>query len=237
MKIQILFVFLGFVIVSSSTNAEITGKVWTLIKDKNGIKIYASEYKNSKIKIFKGEAIVDAGVEVFNVMLREPSIYKDFLFRCKESAMIKKFAEDDILALNITSMPWPVMDREVLVRGTVEKKFSKGIFTVLLEGIPLDQYNSYIPISKNRKRMTKVWSIFILQVLSREQTRIVYHLYADPGGIPAGLVNLFMSDAPYETLLGMQRIVKAPKYAEIFRKAPTIPELEEYYKGTLNSKK
>ena len=151
MKIQILFVFLGFVIVSSSTNAEITGKVWTLIKDKNGIKIYASEYKNSKIKIFKGEAIVDAGVEVFNVMLREPSIYKDFLFRCKESAMIKKFAEDDILALNITSMPWPVMDREVLVRGTVEKKFSKGIFTVLLEGIPLDQYNSYIPISKNRK--------------------------------------------------------------------------------------
>lgn len=204
---------------------------WKFLKEKSGIKLYSQAYKDSRIKIFKGTAIIDCSIKVIYQVLKHPPAYENFLHNCIESRLIKKFDDFDQIALNVTGMPWPVKDREMLVRSRVTFDYKKGIFTLALEGLPAEEYRDYIPETPGRAPMKSVLSVFILEVIGREKTRVTFMIHADPGGIPSGIVNLSTANYPYHTLSGLKKIVKKQEYIDAAYIGKKFPELEKLLNG------
>ena len=199
---------------------------WKFLKEKSGIKLYSGDHENSGIKIFKGTGIIDCSIKVIYQVLKHPPAYEEFLHNCIESRLIKKFNEFDQIALNVTNMPWPVKDREMLVRSSVAFDYQKGIFTLSLKGLPVEEYKNYLPVTPGRAPMKSVLSVFILEVIGREKTRVTYMIHADPGGIPPGLVNLSSANYPYHTLIGLRKIVQKEEYVDAAALDRSFPELE-----------
>ena len=61
-------------------------------------------------------------------------------------------------------MPWPVNDREVLVRSSLKKDLKKGVFILTIKNILLNEHAKYITLNKKFKLMQKVISIFKLEI-------------------------------------------------------------------------
>lgn len=203
---------------------------WIKIKDKNGITLFKRTFPGSPISEFKGETIVNARIEVIEMVLRDIPAYAEFMYNCREGRLIKAFSRDDMIILNVTDMPWPLTDRDVVVRSIVSRDFNRGLFSVVLQGLPEPESSQYCPLRKDRVRMYDLKGIFILEIIDREHTRMSYIVHADPVGIPSGLTNFFSDDNPYGTLTGIKRMVRMEKYITESVKSPEIPKVEQFLK-------
>ena len=91
-----IFIILSCLILNAPV---FSGNDWKYEKTRKSIDIYSKKYENSKIKMFKGVTIIDSGVEILYEILRRPSAYVKFLYRCKESKLIKRFSEYEVLTI------------------------------------------------------------------------------------------------------------------------------------------
>jgi hypothetical protein len=203
---------------------------WVTIKEKNGITLSKRTFPGSPISEFKGETMVNARIEVIETVLRDIPAYAQFMYNCREGRLIKSFGKDYLIILNVTDMPWPLSDRDVVVRSIVSKDFNRGMFSVVLQGLPEPESSQYCPLRKDRVRMYDLKGIFILEIVDREHTRLTYIVHADPVGIPSGLTNFFSDDNPYGTLTGIKRMVRMEKYITESVKSPEIPNVEQFLK-------
>jgi len=203
---------------------------WVKIREKNGIVLSKRSVPNSPISEFKGETNINARVEVIEAVLRDIPAYAEFMFNCREGRLIKAYGKDDLIILNVTDMPWPLADRDVVVRSIVSKDFQRGVFSVVLQGLQEPESSRYCPVRKDRVRMHDLQGIFIIEIVDREHTRISYIVHADPVGIPSTLTNFFSDDNPYGTLTGIKRMVQKEKYIMEGRRSPEIPMVEQYLK-------
>jgi len=203
---------------------------WVKIREKNGIVLSKRSVPDSPISEFKGETIIDARLEVVEAVLRDIPAYAEFMYNCREGRLIKAYTKDDLIILNVTDMPWPLADRDVVVRSIVSKDFQHGVFSVVLQGLPEPESSRYCPVRKDRVRMHDLQGIFIIEIVDREHTRMSYIVHADPVGIPSTLTNFFSDDNPYGTLTGIKRMVQKEKYIREGRKSPEIPLVEQFLK-------
>jgi hypothetical protein len=203
---------------------------WLTIKVKNGITLFKRTFPDSPISEFKGETMINARIEVIETVLRDIPAYAQFMFNCKEGRLIKSFGKDNLIILNVTDMPWPLTDRDVVVRSIVSKDFKRGVFTIVLQGLPEPESSQYCPLRKDRVRMHNLQGIFILEIVDREHTSLTYIVHADPVGIPSVLTNFFSDDNPYGTLTGIKRMVCLEKYITESVKSPEIPKVEQFLK-------
>jgi hypothetical protein len=203
---------------------------WVKIKAKNGITLFKRTFPGSPISEFKGETIVNSRIEVIETVLRDIPAYAQFMYNCKEGRLIKSFGKDDLIIVNVTDMPWPLSDRDVVVRSIVSKDFKRGMFSIVLQGLPEPESSQYCPLRNDRVRMHDLQGIFILEIIDREHTRLTYIVHADPVGIPSALTNFFSDDNPYGTLTGIKRMVRMEKYITESVKSPEIPKVEQFLK-------
>jgi hypothetical protein len=203
---------------------------WVMIKAKNGITLFKRTFPGSPISEFKGETTLNARIEVIEAVLRDIPAYAQFMYNCKEGRLIRAFGKDDMIILNVTDMPWPLSDRDVVVRTIVSKDFKRGMFSIVLQGLPEPESSQYCPLRRDRVRMHDLQGIFILEIVDREHTRLTYIVHADPVGIPSSLTNFFSDDNPYGTLTGIKRMVRMEKYITESVKSPEIPRVEQFLK-------
>lgn len=62
-------------------------------------------------------------------------------------------------------------------------------------------------------RMTYFKSHYILTPISENEVKIVFQSHADPAGdLPQSIINMFLNDTPYKTLLNIRNIVENPNF-------------------------
>lgn len=201
---------------------------WIKIKTKNDITLSKRTFPNSPISEFKGETIIPARIETIEAVLRDIPAYAEFMFNCREGRLIKSYGKDDMIILNVTDMPWPLADRDVVVRSIVTKDLQRGVASVVLQGLPEPESSQYCPPQKGRVRMHDLQGTFILTIVDREHTRMTYIVHADPVGIPPALTNFFSDDNPYGTLTGLKRMTQKEKYISAGKQSLEIPKVEEF---------
>lgn len=117
---------------------------------------------------------------------------------------------------------WPVSDRDVVLRNTLEQK-SNGEITlhsINAEGY-LDKRDGYVRIPALDNR-------FVLTPMGEGWVRVQFETFVDPGGrVPVWLANLVSTRAPYETLEGLKAQLKKPRFANARRDdLPPLPGMD-----------
>jgi hypothetical protein len=103
-------------------------------------------------------------------------------------------------------MPWPLWNRDLVSKSTFYPKPDKSVL-MKMEAAPTKK-----PESDSHVRMKSAKGYWLVTPISDKKTEIVYQYKADPNGISAVLVNMFLLEAPKATFVGLKEQVKLAKY-------------------------
>lgn len=195
---------------SSAFAIDTTG--WRLVSDKNGIQVYMKHDDEARIKTFRGvtRVKVDRLDSMSGVLNDTPNMPRWMHFISKA----KEIRRSDYLNREyqfLTTLPWPLADREAIVKLQVRQDpVSKGVNVHVINAPTLLPPNpDYIRFPQ----MTGVFSFF--PTGKEKEVEVTYELVLDPGGyIPAWIANIVLKDTPYFTLERLRRVVERPEYKD-----------------------
>lgn len=183
---------------------------WRLVSDKNGIQVYMKHNDDSRLKTFRGVTrfSVDRLDTISGVLNDTPNMprWMHFISHAKE------IRRSDYLNREyqfLTSLPWPLADREAVVKLLVRQDEKTQAVTVHVINSP-----TLLPPNANYIRMPEMQGRFAFAPTGKgKEVEVTYELILDPGGyIPAWIANIVLKDTPYFTLERLRRVVERPEY-------------------------
>ena len=202
MRLYTLF-FIAF-LCSFSTIAQTD---WKLKKSEAGIDIYVRNAPGTDLLEFKGITILDCDTEtVFNVF-RDFSSWPNWSYKLATVDVLKKESPVEFFVYYEVEMPWPMENRDMINHLRMTKNKLTGEGRIILESIA-----DYVPEKEDKIRLKDGRGFYQLNPTDDGKTEIIYQYFTNPEGVPAWVVNLFITDSPFATLQGMREEVKKEKY-------------------------
>jgi len=176
---------------------------WKLVKAENNIKIYTRNSDGSKIKEFKAITTITAKMELLENLIDKISEYPTWQANIATAKVLKQVNKETQYIYYTTSVPWPLTNRDVVLFS--EKIVDiDGTITYNLTGKP-----DYIKEKVNFIRVKNIKSMCKIKPIGNNKIEITFESFGDPEGvIPDSIINMFMADSPYNTLVNLRKIVE-----------------------------
>ena len=198
-KFVCLLLFLIFVTVAVYGQYD-----WKLSKDKDVIRVYESEVKNSNLKSIKVECVLPGTYDKLMAILNDVSRHKEWVFHSKNSNILKRNSSKDFYYYTETSMPWPMSNRDAVVHLMMNRDSLNRFLKITATGVP-----NFIAEKSGKVRVPRSSVSWYVTMPSSTSISIVYTFEADPGGsMPAWLVNMFADKGPYESFKKLSTLLK-----------------------------
>ncbi|MEO7924848.1 MAG: START domain-containing protein [Chitinophagaceae bacterium] len=193
----VLFFFLFAFICSGQYN-------WKLEKDKEGIKVFTSDVAHSPFKAIKVECTLKGSYTKLLTILGRVSDFSDWIYNTKLTKMVKQINANDFTYYSETHLPWPMANRDVVIRVRVKTDSLPNFLTIAGN----DESNEVIEIP-GKVRVKHYKSYWKVTAPAPGSIRIFYILELDPGGsIPAWIANMFADKGPYGTFANLAEQLK-----------------------------
>lgn len=203
----------------------ILGEAWKLHKTKNSIQSFTRKVKGSPFYECMGVTVLNAKIELVAEIIRDIETYPRWFANCKEIRMLKKLSPDNMFIYFVYDAPWPVKDRDVVVKTRASRFWEQGYALIYVE--PHLTYN--YPVSDKYVRISRIKIFFKLEYLAREKTKVTLIFKVDPAGhVPATLANFVTKAHPYKTLTGMKKLLKDPRYVKLGEKSTDRPAVIKF---------
>lgn len=192
------------IVVASFTTASQVQEDWKLKRDRNQIVIYVREQAGSPLKEYKATATIRSPVsKVFGFMV-DLERHPEWVFRCTELTIIDRPEENRIRFHTTYDIPWPMKDRDLTAEMILTRHEGGRKIELLTRHIQLEY-----PLVKNIVRMPDYREWVMLEEMDSLQTMFVTEGYADFGGsVPPWLVNMFLVDGLYDSVMKMRELVE-----------------------------
>lgn len=196
---------------------------WKKIGESKGIVGYTRSTTKSSVDEMKGVGMVDAPVAVLEALIRDIPAETEFMYKCTEAMVVNapehKNTKDSFCIYNVTSMPYPVANRDMVGRADYTIDKTSGTLYIHVEGIKTN-----FKLDKKKVRMPLVSGDYILVPKGPDKTEVTYVALADPGGnLPSFVVNLLTKNLSIQTIAGMREMVKKDKYKNAKTIVTTTP--------------
>ena len=174
---------------------------WDLRIDQDSIKVYTGHTEESKIKAIRAEFTLRAArEELFRELLRAER-YVEWQYNAERCEVIDVVSGSEILYYCEVSAPWPVSNRDLVVRLKIlnDPKSPSFRITTLSDPKPY-------PVPKDVVRVPMSRGEWLVTEVGPRMLKVHYTMRIDPGGtIPAWLVNLVAAQAPYQTFKNLKQ--------------------------------
>jgi len=166
-----------------------------LKKDKGNIKVFSCETVDSKFKTVRAEFELEASIDQYMAIVLDVDSYKEWHYRVVNPRILKHINENELIYYTQISAPWPVSNRDLILYLNLSRDLKTNVLTVTIKSLP-----DYLPEVEDVIRVPESFSIITLTPINNSRTKVDYFIQVDPGGeIPPWLVNIFSTQAPYET--------------------------------------
>ena len=194
-----------FILLTNSNYSQTNStEGWKLAKDKQDIQIYTHQMANSNLKEFKAHTFIKTSVEKVIVTLQDVDNFYKWMVHVKNSKLLKKISEDESYVYTEAKLPWPFSNRDIINHINVYWSEEKDTATLVIKGIP-----DYIPEKEGIVRMHTSEGVWNISKANNDFVNIEYKYSGDPGGsIPSWVVNMFIVDGPYKTLINMREYLE-----------------------------
>lgn len=200
-------VLLSVLLVMTSYGA-IAQENWKLAEDQQWIKIYKRPITNSKIKSIKVICTLQASISQLLAAIMDVQSCGEWVYSSKTNILLKQISPLELIYYSEVSVPWPVENRDYVVRVKAEQDPQTKIVTVNSPCIP-----GYVKEKPGKVRIKESVAQWTIIPIGKNQVKVEYILEVDPlGNIPAWLVNLFAAKGPYETFKALKVHVQKDVY-------------------------
>jgi hypothetical protein len=198
--VMMIVLITGIMLVQSAYSAG----EWQNVMSKDGVDVYTRLSPGSAFHEFKGETVMAVPRDACVAVLKAVSKQTQWMPDTKTAKLIRTIDEKSDVLYHVTAMPWPLQDRDSVVRRDFLPE--SGTMIVNFRAIKDPQ----APETKTNLRINEITGQWIFKAIDASHTRVTYSMRCNPGGnIPATVVNTMSKSLPYETLMGMKQMVKS----------------------------
>jgi len=196
--------FIYSIVFLFTMNNNPSGKsVWTLKKDRKGIKVYTRKSGISKLHEFKAVTDVKTSMEMAIKTITDGDNLWKWNYKTSESKTIEKISDHEFVIWMENDFNWPIKDRDNVSRLKVEP-IENGGYRI---NITPETSNIPVPV-KNNIRITKFEGYWQL-IPKGVHIEITQQLYGDPEGmLPHWLVNNVLTSAPYHSFSKLKELLE-----------------------------
>jgi len=192
--VAVLLTFLILILPATHAGAD---RNIILIKD--GITVEEEVKEGQAFPIMFGKTRMNASVKQIGEWIRAVHTFVDWQHNCIEAKILTK-ADGSMLIYNRVASPWPVSDRDVVIRPS-ETSLDNGGVLMKFENVQDGSVN----VPRRVVRMVRLVGSYRLTPSPKGGTDVIYTLDSDPGGkIPAWLVKQASKDLPFKTLKNLR---------------------------------
>jgi hypothetical protein len=182
------------------------GEGWVYEREKKGIKIFTKKSKWGHLRDAKAVMTVSENPERMLKVLTDFDHYNTWMPRCKKSAVVARPSENEYIVHMVFSAPWPVKDRDCVVRVKVEKDTKTGVILITETSEP-----KYIREEADVVRIQQLVGTWKL-IPKDGGTEVINEYASNPGGsIPDWMVNTQSVENPLATFENLQEKSHAKK--------------------------
>jgi len=203
-----IFLTLIFALFISFSQKTSTKSEWELKKFENGISVYTRATESSAYKELKVVFQIKTSLSSVIAILNDVDAYPQWVYRCGTSKVLKKDSDEHLIRYQTIVAPWPVDNRDVVVEVNTYQDAKTKIVYQKVNGLP-----DYFAAKKDHVRIREFRAVWTVKPLKNGIVEVEYELLVNPAGaIPAWVVNMAMTDGPYETSLKMKERLLFEKY-------------------------
>jgi hypothetical protein len=181
---------------------------WETRLDKDGILVQSRLTAGAKYQEFRAEAEIDATVAQAIALLKDTPACRHWLFRCKESRLIREMSSTERIFYQVTSLPFPAKSRDAIFHAAITFEGPSSV-RVTMSSMPDE-----VPQTKH-VRVREAFGTYLLEPTRENKLRVTWQQYVDPGGsLPAWLVNSMLTDLPFKSLRAFRERVKQSPYRD-----------------------
>jgi hypothetical protein len=181
---------------------------WELREESEGIRIYTTDYADSSFKAFKAEAVLDVSMDQLMAVMVTPSSCMQWVHNCTEARQFANGTFHRRFAYSVNDMPWPVSDRDYVLRIVTEGHQGSGVVTMHLNAVP-DKKTA----NDDRVRVEKSDTLYRFEPVNDGQTRMTWIQHTEPNGaIPGWLANTLIVDIPLKSMKALAKVAQTEQY-------------------------
>lgn len=176
---------------------------WLLEREKKGIKVFTKKSRWGRLRDSKAEMLLpSAKIDELVKFICDFDNYPNWVPRCREAKVVARISDTEFIAYMVFHSPWPVADRDCVVRVKVDRNVATGVVIINETSEPryVNRRSNVVRI----EQMLSVWTITPqdggLMVTNQNST--------NPGGsIPDWLTNTQSVDNPYDIFTTIQNAI------------------------------
>jgi len=180
---------------------------WTLVRDRQGIKVYHRKISLTPIKVFKGVAELETDLTTLCAFLMDIQNFPSWVVMCDSIDLLKPANESanriDQVAYYIYTVnrpPWPVKPRDNVVYVAVIQ--DPESLALIIKAIALPDL---IPHKQGFVRCPLLMIQWKLRPLDNGNVEFTFETIIDAGGwVPAWIINFYAVDIPHTTILNIR---------------------------------
>ncbi len=173
---------------------------WTVVDRERGITVSRREQPGCDLPSFRGRGHLKGGVlQVLAVML-DIGVLHRWAYGVDEARVIERVdARTDLLYL-YSDLPWPVRDRDMILRKSVDVLKPGREFRINLSCEPKAE-----PEREGVVRVQRCRSSFVVTKVSPQTTEIDYVMSLDPSGLLPQWAGSYVAEhVPFKTLVALE---------------------------------
>ncbi|MCU0422100.1 MAG: START domain-containing protein [Bacteroidia bacterium] len=175
---------------------------WKLVKNSQGIQIYTSSSPEFPVKGIRAELELETDMRTLLQVIMEVEKYPEWVYACKETSIIKK-GTNEVLFYYVTDAPWPVSDRDQVSQFNLTHK-ADGVVEIQSHTV-----DGIVKENEDRIRIKQSKAFWRFTPIGANKIKGEYQLFFNPAGlVPAWLINLFVTEGPYQTFIEMRKRLK-----------------------------
>jgi hypothetical protein len=190
----------AFLLLSASLSlADDTGG-WTVIDKDRGITVSKRVAPGCPLPSFRGQGRIKGNVLQLLALMLDLKAVNAWAYGVDSSRPIKRIDERSHLIYLTSDLPWPVRDRDMVVRSEVEVVKPAQEFRISLHCEPSAQ-----PEKSGLIRVKECESTLTLRKVDAETTEVDYVMTLDPAGyLPRWSTEWVTKATPMKTLIALE---------------------------------
>ena len=180
---------------------------WELVKEKEDIQVFTRTNTVSSFKEFKAMMQIEGEIHQFLAVLYDVEGLSEWGYNIKESKLIDRPHNMIQTYYAVAKAPWPYKDRDGIYLNQISWNKESKVLLVDIEMLEhdLETNDDYV-----RMDGYGYWQI---TAISDGRLEVVFQMQVDPGGsIKSWMANMFVTDSPFQTMLGLRNAMQKKKY-------------------------
>ena len=189
-------------IFSTLSHAAPAGDGWEQIKDKDGVQVYTRAVEGSDFLAIAASTVMQADSDKVAAALGTGDGCAEWRKMCKSSKILDETSADDRLVYMVLDLPWPLSDRDVVMRilTNIDTEAQTAV-------VSLNSDSQAYPAQKHVRAECN--GQFVIKVLDENQVEVTYEMHADIGGdISPGMVKSRQVDSTFAEMVALRELVE-----------------------------